>query len=396
MSKQLLLIVFLVSFCVWSQEKESVISHNKEIIVTDPSKGANSYKRWAVFPKKEKKVRQVLLNLTFECPDTMRCADWDYVDHIILRPKNDTITYEVARMLTPYGGRFQKDWNFEWEVDITDFRTIMRDSVEVNYIHTGYEDNKTRGWKVTVDFQFIYGPPVAEVLAIHKIYDGNYNYGDKNDPIEHHLKPVSFKANAEAESLKIKVHQTGHGMDANGCGEFCDKYRQILFNGTIVDTKQLWVGCGDNPLYPQAGTWIFDRANWCPGYLLQPDEVWVSPKSGEDYTIDLDMEPYEVEKPSAKELMVAYAIEYGKIQEKHDVALVDIISPSTKDIYGRTNPTGGLPVIRIRNNGRNPLERLQVKYFLEGGKTKVFQMGRNSCLFGDRYPDFARGSVFNI
>ncbi|SHI65006.1 Peptide-N-glycosidase F, C terminal [Arenibacter nanhaiticus] len=356
-----------------AQQKEHIVSHNEATIVTNPALGANSYKEWAVFPKKDKEIRQIILNLTFECPDNMRCADWDYVDHIKVRPKNDSTSYEIARMLTPYGGRFQEDWRFDWKVDITDFSPILRDSLVVDYIHTGYEDNKTRGWKVTVDFEITYGKPVVEPLAVHKIYDGNYNYGDKNDPIENHLVPVNLKPDAAATFGKIKILQTGHGMDANGCGEFCDKYREILVDGKVIDAKQLWMECGDNPLYPQAGTWIFDRANWCPGYLLQPDEVMFDIKTGTAYTVNVDMEPYETENPSAKELLVAYVMEFGKINSSNDVTLVDIISPSTEEIFSRKNPLGSLAVIRIRNNGSENLKSLVVKYGLEGQKTNTFK-----------------------
>ena len=130
--------------------------------------------------------------------------------------------------------------------------------------------------------------------------------------------------------------------------------------------------CGDNPLYPQAGTWIFDRANWCPGYLLQPDEVGFDISAGQEYTIDLNMEPYETEKPSAKELLVAYVLEYGKIHSENDVTLVDIISPSEEKIHSRKNESGALPVIRIKNNGKNNLKSLGINYFIEGQKPKKF------------------------
>ena len=372
--KVLFLLIGLISALQSSnaQFKENITSHKKETIVTDPSKGENSYKRWVTFPSKDKEIRQVMLNLTFECPNNMRCADWDYVDPIKVRPKNDTVSYEIARMLTPYGGRFQEDWRFDWKVDITDFSPILRDSLEVDYIHTGYEDNKTRGWKVTVDFEITYGKPVAEPLALYKIYDGKYSYGDKTDPIENHLVPMTLKANTKSTFGKLKIQQTGHGMDANGCGEFCDKYRQVLFNGEVIDTKQLWMQCGDNPLYPQAGTWIFDRANWCPGYLLQPDEVSFDTNPGKEFTIDLNMEPYEIEEPSAKELLVAYVLEYGQINADHDVTLVDIIAPSNEKIHSRQNETGTLPLIRFKNNGKNNLKSFVVNYYLEGQKPKKF------------------------
>ncbi len=378
-----LIFSFLLTVKIGSaQQKEHVISHNGETIVTNPKKGRNSYKRWTVFPEKSKKIRSIMLNLTFECPDNMRCADWDYVDHIKARSKKDSTVYEIARMLTPYGGRLQSDWRFNWRVDVTDFSQVLRDSVEIDYIHTGYEDNKKRGWKVTVDFEITYGNPVANPVAIHKLYDGNFKYGNEKDPIENHLVPKMIKANSNTEFSIMKVHQTGHGMDANGCGEFCSKYRDILFNNKIVDHKDLWKECGDNPLFPQAGTWIFDRANWCPGYLVQPDEVMLNTTAGEDFSVDINMEPYQTEKPTARELLTAYLIEYGKINAANDVTLIDIINPSTSLEHSRKNPTGGLPVIKVKNNGEKPLKKMNIKYFIEGEAVQNFKwMG--SILFGE-------------
>jgi hypothetical protein len=372
----------IIASSAYSQEKAHVISHDGETIVTDPSKGANSYKRWVTFPKKDKSIRSIILNLKFQCPDSIRCADWDYVDYIKARPKNDSTFYEVARMLTPYGGFFQKDWGFEWRVDVTDFSLILRDEVEIDYIHTGYEDNKTRGWKVTVDFEITYGTPVANPIAIRKIYDGNYKYGFKDDPIENHLVPTTIDANARTDFSKIKILQTGHGMDANGCGEFCSKYRDIVFNGTIVDHKDLWMECGDNPLFPQAGTWIFDRANWGPGYLVQPDEVLLNTPPNKPFTVDINMEPYEEEKPSAYERMTAYVIEYEKANAENDVTLVDIIQPSTQRIHSRKNPTGGKPIIRVKNNGSNVLTKMTIIYSLEKDKTKKY-LWRGQINFGE-------------
>ncbi|MEC3906177.1 peptide-N-glycosidase F-related protein [Tamlana sp. 2201CG12-4] len=363
----------IIASTAYSQEKSHVISHDGETIVTNPSKGSNSYKRWVAFPEKTANIRSIILNLKFQCPDSMRCADWDYLDYIKARPKNDSTVYEIARMLTPYGGFFQKDWGFEWRVDITDFSLILRDDVEIDYIHTGYEDNKTRGWKVTVDFEITYGTPVANPIAVHTIYDGQYKYGYKDDPIENYLVPITIKAHAETNFSKVKIHQTGHGMDANGCGEFCSKYRDIVFNGAVVDHKNLWMECGDNPLFPQAGTWIFDRANWCPGYLLQPDEVLLNTPPGKPFTVDINMEPYDTEKPSANEQISTYVIEYAKPNAKNDVTLVDIIQPSTRQAHHRKNPFGGLPVIRVKNNGANPLQKMTITYFLEGDKPKKHQ-----------------------
>ncbi|MBD0831159.1 peptide-N-glycosidase F-related protein [Aestuariibaculum sediminum] len=371
--KYLFFCLIAIGLTTNAQEKIHVVSHQGETIVTDPSQGSNSYKRMAKFPEASKPIRSIILNLKFECPDKMRCADWDYVDHIKARQVNDTTVYEIARMLTPYGGFFQKDWGFEWRVDVTDFSLILRDEVEIDYIHTGYEDNKSRGWKVTVDFEIIYGKPVANPLAVHKLYDGNFKYGFKDDPIENHLVPITYKAKSNNGFSKIKIHQTGHGMDANGCGEFCSKYRDILFNGAVIDRQDLWMECGDNPLFPQAGTWIFDRANWCPGYLVQPDEVLLNTEAGKSFTVDINMEPYETENPSANELLSAFVIEYESPNAKNDVTLTDIIQPSTKVTHKRKNPFGGLPVIQVKNNGSNPLKKMNIEYYIEGEKPQKYK-----------------------
>jgi hypothetical protein len=52
---------------------------------------------------------------------------------------------------------------------------------------------------------------------------------------------------------------------------------------------------------------------------------------------------------------------------------VDIISPSNEKIHSRKNETGALAVIRIKNNGKENLKSLAIKYFLEGQKPKEFR-----------------------
>ena len=39
---------------------------------------------------------------------------------------------------------------------------------------------------------------------------------------------------------------------------------------SLTHTQFNWDSdCGENPIYPQGGTWIYDRANWCPGKRAQ-------------------------------------------------------------------------------------------------------------------------------
>lgn len=364
----LLFILLFSTSLVHAQSGDTlrVISHDKIEVVTDPSKGENSYTHWARFPEKEVPIRQILLKIKFACPDNMRCADWDYVDHITIKRQGglqgEMLDYEIARMLTPYGGAFDKDWEFEWKVDVTDFSLILRDSVEIEYKHTGYEPNQDRGWKVTLAFELIEGKPSMEPVAIHKVYQGSYAYGNDDNPINESLAPFIISKNPATELGRFRVIQTGHGMDRpDGCGEFCDKFRDFLFDGKILSSRQMWKQCGSNPLYPQAGTWIFDRANWCPGDLIQPDlyDVKLSEAS---HSLQLQMEDYSAPKPSASELISAYLIEYKHYESKNDVSLEEIIIPSDLAIHSRQNPAAFGPTIVIKNNGSEPLKKVQIKH----------------------------------
>ena len=119
----------------------------------------------------------------------------------------------------------------------------------------------------------------------------------------------------------------------------------IKFNNEVVHDKDLWKNCGDNPLYPQGGTWIFDRALWCPGDLQQPDVIDVMPLPGTN-TFNINMEPYIAEANiQAKEDITACLIQYAAPTNSNDVAIESIITPNSRPLYNRSNPKNFNPVI---------------------------------------------------
>lgn len=366
-----LILIFSVHDCVLAKASDTlhVVSHNKTIVVTDPGSGVKAYRSWAVFPSEQTKVRRINLKVTFGCPDSLRCADWDYLDHIYVRRRggvnSPSLDYPIGRMLTPYGGAFAKDWSFEWNTEITDFSLLLRDSVEIEYQHTGFEPANDRGWKITVDFEIIKGNPVMEPVSIIKLYDGSFKYGDSTLDIEQQLKPVSFTTEKDATQAVLLVYQTGHGMDANGCGEFCSRYREIWFDNKMIDKRDIWRKCGDNPLYPQAGTWIIDRAYWCPGYLQHPDVFLLPVTNSKNHTIDINMQPYITEKPSANEVITAYLVQYRKTVVKHDAAIEDVIVPTDKQIHLRSNPSSVGAKVILKNLGTAILRQCIIEYGTE-------------------------------
>lgn len=367
-----LLVLFFTAFFLNAKAQDTlhVTSHNKAIIVTDPSTGTKTYPSWVTFPSQETAIRKIILHVNFACPDSMRCADWDYLDRITIRRKGgikgDSLNYEIGRMLTPYGGAFGKNWGFEWTADITDFSLVLRDSVEIEYAHSGYEPNEDRGWKITVSFELIKGKPLMQPLAIHKIYDGHFRYGESAEFMEKQLPPVSIKTNKNSTFGHILIFQTGHGMDSSGCGEFCSRYREVWFDGKLIDKRDIWMECSDNPLYPQAGTWIFDRANWCPGKLQHPDILNLGIEGSKIYTVDLNMEPYKTKDPNVNEAICAYFVEYGNVAANEDISIEDIIVPSSKKIHSRKNPSCSSPSIIIKNNGKNTLKTFKITYGTKG------------------------------
>ena len=382
MSTIKLLFLSIVFFLSLSMSKAAdtlhVVTHDRITIVTDPSKGSNVYKAWGGFPSPQVPIRSIKLKVRFGCPDNMRCADWDYKDHITIR-RTGGVTgasqdYEIGRMLTPYGGAFGKDWEFDWEVDVTDFSLLLRDSVEIEYNHTGYEPNEDRGWTVTLDFEIITGKPAWEPLAIQKIYDGYFPYGDSTNSIETALKPVAFTTNEESDFVRLRVVQTGHGMDKpDNCAEFCNKYRELWVDGELIEKRDVWKHCGDNPLYPQAGTWIYDRANWCPGNLMQPAIYNLPLEAGREHTVDINMETYVSSEPSAHESITAYLIQYKNGAAKNDVRIEDIIKPSLKDNHRRKNPASMHPEIVVRNMGTATIRSLEVQYGIVGKDRKTYK-----------------------
>lgn len=369
------LVLILMTSAVFSQTS-NIVTHNSLLINTDPSKGVKSFTRWGVFPDKTKDARRITMNVTLAYPKDRPIAHWDYMDRIkILRiggVKGKNIDFEIGRMLTPYGSNFKEDWSYTWQIDVTDFGSFLRDSVEIEYLHSGYE-SPDLGWDLTIDFEFLFGPPVAKFISVEKMWDGNFQYGNPENDIEKSLKPIKVKTSKGASFGRFRIQHTGHGMDEpSGCSEFCSRWREFIVDGKVVDHRDLWKDCGENPLYPQGGTWIFDRAYWCPGDLQVPDIIDVQLTKSK-HTLDLDMEPFTAKNTDQpKEQITSYFFQFAEPENINDVAIEEIIAPNKADNYNRYNPTGFNPRIKIRNLGKDNLKTLQINYKTVGFIEKSF------------------------
>lgn len=383
MLKSALLIAFAVFMLATAASADMgdvrhVISHDRVKVVTDPTQGVSDYSGWALFPSKAVNYRRALLNITYQCPDSQHCGEWDYVDNVYLRhigsAENPPVNFEIARTISPYGWRFGPTWHFTWSVDVTDFAMLLRDSVEVVFEHGGYESNTDRGWLITIDFELTEGLPALYTYGFDTLWQGSFPYGDTARPFDSLVKPISVHNRFGGEVARFRILQTGHGMDdSENCAEFCPKWRKIYLDDTLVAEREIWRKCGENALYPQSGTWIYDRANWCPGSMVAPDIYDVPILPYTTHTVRFEMQPYQnLKNPTAQYRLSAFIFYCSSPVAANDVSLEQIIAPSPDDEYLRRNPVCADPIIRIRNSGSAELRTLTIKYGLSDQPLRTF------------------------
>ncbi len=293
--------------------------HNNVVIQTNPSVGETLYSAWSSFPAATVPYRKVMAYLTFECAPGLNCGEWDYLNHIYIGKTGGmagiSLGYELGRFITPYGNYWNSNdnWKHGWWLDVTDWSYLLHDSVEIIYKHTGYEASADRGWKINLKYYVIEGTPVRDFKKMDTLWNGSFQYGNPANPIEDKLNSRNITLDPATASAKLWVMQTGHGNDQpDGCGEFCAKDRYVKWDNATINTRNIWKECGFNSLFPQAGTWIFDRANWCPGQTVQPDWVELPGLTGGSaHTIDIDMQPYTATQDFGNMFFTTYLFEYG-------------------------------------------------------------------------------------
>jgi len=278
------------------------------------------------------------------------------------------IRYELARYITPYGNGLSLGNGWTWTFDVSDYRTLLADSVHI----------AAGNWQELLDMKFIMikGTPPRDVVDIQNVYTGGFDYGHTNDPIESHLTPKQIYIPANAVNTRWKSRVTGHGMDTpQNCAEFCPKTHYYKVNGTTRFSKLVWRdNCDVNPLYPQGGTWVYDRANWCPGAEVWTYDFELTPytTAGTTVTLDHDVQAYTNNGEWSYYQIEDQVVSYGAPNFSLDVAMEDILSPTTNQMWLRKNPICTNPIIRIKNTGSTTLTNLTITYGVTGATPSVY------------------------
>ena len=261
--------------------------------------------------------------------------------------------YELYRFITPYGiGLDMGEDGWTWKYDVTDYLPLLRDSVEL----------QAGNWQELLDlkFQFIEGEPARDVLDVEAFWKGQYGLAG----FDQNVVAYEYTPDAAEEMWRLKTRASGHGFGSgNNCAEFCYNTHKVKVNGEEQWSWEIMQECADNPLFPQGGTWIYDRAGWCPGAPTETRDMELTPlvDGSASFTVDYDID-YD---PDGNYRFEGQIIAYGAPNHALDAELVDVIAPNGSKLSSRTNPICDKPQVLLRNSGSTPLTSCTITFGLE-------------------------------
>lgn len=354
----------------------------------DRGNGYGNYDTAVAFPSGNVSYRKVYMIFTlgkYACPgynpsnpgegptQTGWCSDWDYdVHNIVMTP---TDTFELGRLITPYANsnypRTPLGFTYRYIYDVTDYYPILRNAAVMRVFYSGY----SAGFTGDIKFAFIEGTPERNVLGVSRIWNGGFDYGrTTGTPINTQLGTLSKTAPAGTSTAELKVLITGHGgnNEPNGCAEFCANTYNLSLNNNVIANQNFWrANCSSNDLYPQSGTWIYNRANWCPGALVEEFRYKLSGiTAGNNFTLGMTFPNYTSNESSYK--IDGAVVYYGPYNNTVDAAVEEIIAPSNAEYHYRKNPMVGKPVIVLRNSGSTTLTSAKFEYNVVGRSAQTY------------------------
>ena len=273
---------------------------------------------------------------------------------------------EIMSFVTPYGigldfGENGKSWYF----DVTDFTPLLKGDKRVNMALGGQ-------WQEEMDisFMFIVGTPPRDVIEFTQLWQGTNRSGAarinaiNNDE---RYAPIDIAVNPNAVDFKLRSTITGHGSD----GEFEQNggtvYHYVNFDGEYEEN--FWSvnqECSENPVYPQGGTWVYDRQGWCPGERSKVEVLdvteFVTP--GENVEFDYGCSEPANGAGDYRYHIAHQLVSYGPANFNLDARINDVIAPSKKALYARVNPICANPIIEIQNTGSSDITSVEIQYYI--------------------------------
>ncbi len=333
------------------------------------------------FPAPGTSYRRIYMIVTlgkYVCPGSPTyCGDWDYTFMTyLMTPGGDTL--ELGRLITPYANsgapRTPATWKQRYVYDVTDYVSKLHNSATMRILYSGYSG----GFTADIKFAFIEGTPDRNVQSIKRLWHGTFGYGGTPD-INTNFTSLPQTAAAGALSSALKFTITGHGYDNNQCCEFMNSNYAVILNGAAGTSNAIWrADCGSNELYPQSGTWVYDRANWCPGALVHHNiHPLAGITGGNAFTLGIQFAPYVstgIPAGGSSPVYIAEAtlFDYAGLNKTLDASLDDIVAPSNNENHFRENPTSTSPTVHVKNTGSTAITSIAFSYTVDGGTASTY------------------------
>jgi len=270
--------------------------------------------------------------------------------------------FEIMSFVTPYGIKLNLGPNGKtWQFDVTDFSPILKGEKRLSVEFGKYQE------ELDIRFLFIKGTPPRNVNKIQQIWRSGTTRKFTDIRENKFFEPRMITLDKNSSMYKIRSVITGHGQQ----GEFIPQDHFINLDGGSKEfIWKVWKECADNPVYPQGGTWIYDRSGWCPGAPTDIKEMEITDLVASKDCVEIDYGIYSATGDS-RYIVNCQLVSYGDINFNHDACIYEIQRPSRRTEFARFNPICYDPVVVIQNTGASELTNLKIKYFVKGGEEKT-------------------------
>jgi hypothetical protein len=222
----------------------------------------------------------------------------------------------------------------------------------------------------------VVGTPPRPIIEFNQLWQGTNRAGSasiasiNNDS---RFPVLNITPNKNAKSYKLRSTITGHGAE----GEFENNGGTVshMINIEGGESEFYWSvvqECGNNPVFPQGGTWVYDRQGWCPGEASLTMQQDLSPFLTPGITTSIDYNTSSPQNASGdyKYHAAHQLISYGAANFQLDARINDVLQPSTKALYARKNATCTQPKIIVQNTGANTIQKLKINYWVNQSASK--------------------------
>lgn len=296
-------------------------------------------------------------------------------------PFDVTETIEIGRYITPYGINLDLGpQGFVWLFDVTEYLPYLQGDVEIS---AGNQQEL-----IDLKFAFIHGTEPRDFLGMEQVWGArrSYSYGNLDNDVD--VQNTTVDLHNDAESFKFRARLTGHGHNSSDgnyphCCEWKDNNHYLYVNGEEVADFKIWrtTECGENPVYPQGGTWPGAREGWCPGDVVWNYDYEITPfVTGNTVDLDYDITPVPANNQGmagGNYQAVFQLFQYGPAKFQNDVEIYDVINPNDWEYYSRRSNVCEAPKVVVRNNSASDLSSIVFTYFVKGGTPETYNWSGN-------------------